>query len=143
MVERWRWDIEDRPIGGDRPFADRAADEVRSWFGDDAAERRRMIDEHHIDPWKPGPYKGVGPRGWRRQDDRIQDDVAERLAWDPSVDASDVEVTVTEGDVMLQGSVDTRAQRRRAEDLAWSVDGVHDVQNRLRVRAGELESPAA
>jgi osmotically-inducible protein OsmY len=102
-----------------------------------------MIDEHHIDPWKPGPYKGVGPRGWRRQDDRIQDDVAERLAWDPSVDASDVEVSVTEGDVMLQGSVDTRAQRRRAEDLAWSVDGVHDVQNRLRVRAGELESPAA
>ncbi|HEV8144305.1 MAG TPA: BON domain-containing protein [Methylomirabilota bacterium] len=137
MVERWRWDIEDRP------FADRAADEVRSWFGDDAAERRRMIDEHHIDPWKPGPYKGVGPRGWRRQDDRIQDDVAERLARDPSVDASDVEVTVTEGDVMLQGSVDTRAQRRRAEDLAWSVDGVHDVQNRLRVRAGELERPAA
>lgn len=102
-----------------------------------------MIDEHHIDPWKPGPYKGVGPRGWRRQDDRIQDDVAERLARDPSVDASDVEVTVTEGDVMLQGSVDTRAQRRRAEDLAWSVDGVHDVQNRLRVRAGELERPAA
>jgi osmotically-inducible protein OsmY len=44
---------------------------------------------------------------------------------------------------MLQGSVDTRAQRRRAEDLAWSVDGVHDVQNRLRVRAGELERPAA
>jgi osmotically-inducible protein OsmY len=143
MVERWRWDIEDRPIGGDRPFADQAADEVRSWFGDDAAERRRMIDEHHIDPWKPGPYKGVGPRGWRRQADRIQDDVAERLARDPSVDASDVEVTVTEGDVMLQGSVDTRAQRRRAEDLAWSVDGVHDVQNRLRVRAGELERPAA
>jgi osmotically-inducible protein OsmY len=143
MTERWRWELDNERRGEERPFSERAADEVRSWFGDDAAERRRMIDEHHIDPWKPGPYKGVGPRGWRRQDDRIQDDVAERLAWDPSVDASDVEVTVTEGDVMLQGSVDTRAQRRRAEDLAWSVDGVHDVQNRLRVRAGELERPAA
>jgi osmotically-inducible protein OsmY len=102
-----------------------------------------MIDEHHIDPWKPGPYKGVGPRGWRRQDERIHDDVAERLARDINVNASDIEVAVTEGDVILQGSVDTRAQRRRAEDLAWSVDGVRDVQNRLRVREGELERPAA
>ena len=102
-----------------------------------------MIDEHHIDPWKPGPYKGVGPRGWRRADERIQDDVAERLAHDPGVDASDVEVTVTDGEVVLQGSVDARTQRRRAEDLAWSCDGVRDVQNRLRVRPGELERPAA
>jgi osmotically-inducible protein OsmY len=143
MVERRRWELDDQASGGERPFVDQAVDEVRSWFGDDAAERRRMIDEHHIDPWKPGPYKGVGPRGWRRPDERIHDDVAERLAGDLSVDASDVEVTVTEGEVILQGSVDTRAQRRRAEDLAWSVDGVRDVQNRLRVRAGELERPAA
>jgi osmotically-inducible protein OsmY len=142
MTEQWRRDIDDQGTG-ERPFVDQAADEVRSWFGDDAAERRRMIDEHHIDPWKPGPYKGVGPRGWRRQDERIHDDVAERLAGDLSVDASDVEVTVTEGEVILQGSVDTPAQRRRAEDLAWSVDGFRDVQNRLRVRAGELERPAA
>ena len=143
MVERWRWDLDDHDIAGERAFGEQAADEVRSWFGDDAAERRRMIDEHHIDPWKPGPYKGVGPRGWRRQDERIQDDVAERLAGDLGVDASDVEVTVMEGEVILQGSVDTRAQRRRAEALAWSVDGVRDVQNRLRVHAGELGRPAA
>jgi osmotically-inducible protein OsmY len=143
MTERWRWELDDEGSRGERPFVDQAVDEVRSWFGDDAAERRRMIDEHHIDPWKPGPYKGVGPRGWRRQDERIYDDVAERLARDQSVEASDVEVTVTEGEVILQGSVDTRAQRRRAEDLAWAVDGVRDVQNRLRVRAGELERPAA
>ena len=29
----------------DRDFFDRASDEVRSWFGDDRAERRRELDE--------------------------------------------------------------------------------------------------
>jgi hypothetical protein len=31
--------------GGDRGFFDRAGDEVRSWFGDDEAQRRREMDE--------------------------------------------------------------------------------------------------
>jgi osmotically-inducible protein OsmY len=141
MPERWRWGLEEERIGGERRFIDQATDELRSWFGDDAAERRRMIDEHHIDPWKPGPYKGVGPRGWRRMDERIEDDVVQRLTADGGIDATDVEVTVKDGEVVLQGSVDTRTQHHRAEDLAWSVDGVVDVQNRLRVRPGELERP--
>ena len=143
MAKEWRWGLDDEGIGGERRFFDEAADEVRSWFGDDEAERRRMIDEHGIDPWRPGPYGGVGPRGWRRLDERITDDVVQRLTTDPEVDASDVDVTVANGAVVLQGSVDTRAQRRRAEDLAWSCDGVRDVQNRLRIRPGELERPAA
>ena len=101
------------------------------------------VDEHRIDPWKPGPYKGVGPRGWRRNDEAIRDDVAERLTNDAGVDARDIEVSVAGGDVVLQGSVGSRAERRRAEDLAWTCAGVRDVQNQLRVRRGELERPAA
>ena len=31
--------------GMERGFWDRASDEVSSWFGDDEAERRRMVDE--------------------------------------------------------------------------------------------------
>ncbi|WP_265561723.1 SWFGD domain-containing protein [Sphingomicrobium arenosum] len=31
----------------DRDFFDRASDEVRSWFGDDRAERRRQLDERY------------------------------------------------------------------------------------------------
>ena len=143
MAEEWTWKRDDEEHGQERPLSDRAADEVRSWFGDQRAERRRMIDEHAIDPWKPGPYKGVGPRGWRRSDETIRDEIAERMAHDEEIDARDVEVTVTAGEVVLQGSVGTRAQRRRAEDVAWSIAGVRDVQNRLGVRAGELGRPAA
>lgn len=35
----------DRNNDNDRDFFDRAGDEVRSWFGDDEAERRRRMDE--------------------------------------------------------------------------------------------------
>ncbi|MEA3060949.1 MAG: hypothetical protein QOJ94_730 [Sphingomonadales bacterium] len=40
--ERWRGQDYDRD---DRGFLDRAGDEVRSWFGDDEAERRREADQ--------------------------------------------------------------------------------------------------
>jgi hypothetical protein len=41
--ERARWD--NRDDNGERGFFDRASDEVRSWFGDDDAERRRRQDD--------------------------------------------------------------------------------------------------
>jgi osmotically-inducible protein OsmY len=39
----------DRNDRGDRGFFQRAGDEVRSWFGDDDAERRRRMDEQRDD----------------------------------------------------------------------------------------------
>jgi len=49
----------------DRGFFDRAGDEIRSWFGDEEAERRRRIDERYDERydrderWRPqGGYRG-------------------------------------------------------------------------------------
>src|SRR5262245_5058655 len=56
----------------------------------------------------PVPYRGVenrGPRSYRRPDMRILDEVAERLAADPYVDATDMEISVSEGEVVLSGTV--------------------------------------
>lgn len=108
---------------GERGFWQRASDEVASWFGSDEAEQRRQQD-----------HRGRGPKGYRRSDDRIRDDVSDRLADDPYVDASDIEVSVQNGEVTLSGTVDSRQARRRAEDIAESVSGVSYVQNNLRVR---------
>lgn len=108
----------------ERGFFERAADEVSSWFGDREAERRREQD-----------YRGRGPKGYKRSDERIQEDVNDRLADDPYVDASELEVTVSGGEVTLSGTVDDRQSRRRAEDLAEQVSGVSYVQNNIRVRA--------
>ncbi|MEW5848410.1 MAG: BON domain-containing protein [Myxococcota bacterium] len=76
-------------------------------------------------------FAGVGPRRYRRPDAGILEDVALALTEDPHVDAGDVEVTVREAEVTLSGNIPDRAQRRRAEDIAWSVRGVVDVHNRL------------
>ena len=78
-------------------------------------------------------YAGRGPRGYRRSDERIREDINDYLTDDWYVDASDVEVTVNNGMVTLTGRVDGRDEKRRAEDLAESVSGVTDVSNQLRV----------
>jgi hypothetical protein len=80
-----------------------------------------------------GMYAGRGPRGYRRSDERIHEDVNERLTDDRYVDASDIEVSVDNGVVTLAGRVGSRAEKRRAEDVAELVSGVTDVSNQLRV----------
>ena len=117
-----------RGRGEERGFFERAGDEIKSWFGDDEAERRRRADEI-----RKGLYAGRGPRGYRRSDERIREDINDRLTDDWYVDASDVEVTVNNGMVTLTGLVDSRAAKRRAEDVAECVSGVTDVSNQLRV----------
>lgn len=79
-------------------------------------------------------FRGVGPRGWQRPDQDILDDVCGLMADHMRLDPSDIEVTVANGEVTLQGDVDTRASRRLAERIAESVRGVRDVINRVRVR---------
>jgi osmotically-inducible protein OsmY len=117
-----------RGRGEERGFFERAGDEIKSWFGDDEAERRRRADEI-----RKGLYAGRGPRGYRRSDERIREDVNDRLTDDWYVDASDVEVTVNNGMVTLTGLVDSRDAKRRAEDVVECVSGVKDVSNQLRV----------
>ncbi len=82
----------------------------------------------------PGPYVGRGPRGYRRSDERILEDVCERFTEHGHLDPGDVEVTVRGGEVVLSGTVATRAEKRLAEDIADLVFGVVEVHNRLRVQ---------
>jgi len=110
-----------------RGWWDRASDAVASWFGDEEAEQRRRMDERR-------EHRGRGPKGYRRSDERIKEDVNDRLSDDYYLDASDVEVSVENTEVTLTGTVRNRSDKRRAEDLAESVSGVTNVENRLRVK---------
>ncbi len=49
------------------------------------------------------------------------------------IDASEIEVELTGTEVILNGTVDRRMNKRLAEDIAESVSGVTHVQNNLRV----------
>ncbi len=81
-------------------------------------------------------HAGKGPKGYVRSDERIREDVCDRLSDDDEVDASEITVTVTGGEVRLEGTVTDRYSKHRAEDLAEAVSGVRDVTNNLRARKG-------
>ena len=112
----------------DRSWWDRASDEVSSWFGDDEAERRRQMDEQY------GGHRGRGPKNYTRSDDRIKEDINDRLTDHDYLDASEIDVNVQGGEVILTGTVNSRRGKRMAEDIAEDVSGVRNVENRLRVQ---------
>jgi osmotically-inducible protein OsmY len=103
----------------------RTGDEVASWLGSDEVSRQRergMQDD-----------RGSGRRGYARSDDRVREDVCDRLTHDPRIDASGIAVSCYEGEVTLSGTVGRREARQRAEDCALQVAGVRNVQNDLHV----------
>jgi BON domain len=92
---------------------------------------------------RPGPYTGRGPKGYRRADERIKEDVCDRLTQHGQIDASDIDVQVQNGEVTLSGVVDDRPAKRMAEDVVDSVSGVKDVHNQLKVRPRPATPAAA
>jgi hypothetical protein len=76
---------------------------------------------------------GNAPKGYKRSDDRIREDVCDRLSerWD--VDSHGIEVSVSNGEVTLSGSVPERGMKFRAESISDGVSGVSEVHNQLRI----------
>lgn len=116
-------------------WLDRAADQVRSWFGNDDDERERGDDPRRAygRGRGEGKFRGRGPKNYRRSDERLREEVCDRLTDNEWLDASDVECSVVAGEVILTGSVDSRYAKRLAENISESVSGVSNVQNNLRV----------
>jgi osmotically-inducible protein OsmY len=73
--------------------------------------------------------------------DRIREAINNRLIEDPDLDASDIEVEVDRDAVILSGSVDSRWDKLQAEDIAYSVSGVREVINKLRVSMSTQTTP--
>jgi osmotically-inducible protein OsmY len=78
-------------------------------------------------------FAGRGPKGYQRSDERLREEVSDRLMADDQIDASDIEVQVRNGEVTLTGTVQDRWSKRSAEDCAEQVMGVRDVMNQIRV----------
>jgi osmotically-inducible protein OsmY len=216
--ERYDRDPYDRDARDrDRGTFERAGDEVRSWFGDEEARRRREQDERHNvrgysperpygerdyrpsereERWRPewgeeryrdysdrygrrysaarertfgsgsqefgpegygaagtygwsrgrewrsperwrvpGPHAGRGPKGYQRSDERIREEINDRLTAHGEIDATDIEVRVQGAEVTLIGFVDSREVKRIAEDVTEDVPGVREVHNQLRIRS--------
>jgi osmotically-inducible protein OsmY len=80
---------------------------------------------------------GRSPKGYKRSDERIREEVCEILTHHPDVDPSEVDIQVSGSEITLTGTVDNRQEKRLIEDLASSVSGVTEVNNQLRVSASK------
>jgi len=102
---------------------------------DRSSSRTSNVNEYRRteDRGQTGEHRGKGPRGYQRSKERIHEDICDRLTYDDRLDASEIDVKVEDNEVILTGTVTTREEKRRAEDLAESIAGVQNVQNRLRI----------
>lgn len=87
--------------------------------------------------WETRKKSGEGAHraGGHFADASIREDVLGRLADDPGIDASDIEIRVVDCHVVLEGTVSSELARQMAEVVAYEAEGVAGVQNALVVRA--------
>lgn len=128
-----RTDLEDRARDAGE-FLRRTGERVRSWFND-------MGHDHDYDRDRRGA-RGLGPKGYKRSDERISEEVHQRLTDDSWLDASNINVSVSGGEVTLSGTVDSREAKHRAERIVEDLSGVDHVQNNLRIQAGNYFTSA-
>jgi hypothetical protein len=85
-------------------------------------------------------FAGRGPKGYQRSDERIKEQVSDRLMDDDDVDASDITVEVKNAEVTLSGTVNSRQEKRAAEETAEQCAGVREVLNHLRINPSQTSS---
>jgi len=132
---------------GEGPFTD--ASESPGYFGSgyygdggasygggfDQRSRTRHLGSLDQDPmdWRGPTRYRTGPKGYTRSDERLREDISERLMMAASVDSSDVSVSVKDAKVTLEGRVPDRRMKHSIEDLVDNCPGVQDIDNRIRV----------
>jgi osmotically-inducible protein OsmY len=119
--------------GNNENWWERTKDKVSDWFDNDDDDNRRNVNRNTN---YGGGHRGKGPSDYRRSEDRIREDICDRLTDDDRVDASNIRVQIENDAVVLSGTVNSRDEKRRAEDLVESISGVRHVENRLRVGGG-------
>lgn len=80
-------------------------------------------------------YRGMGPRSYTRSDERLLEDINERLTEDDYLDATEITVRCVNGVITLEGTVTERWMKHRAEDTADASSGVKQVDNRIQVQS--------
>ena len=136
--------------GGERSWQDGAG---VSWTNPDGGGRKQWNERDPIDHdeaaegqhdtrQKQGVFNDLavklgfrkGPKNYQRTDERIREDICERLTADHSLEVEDVSVEVEKAVVRLEGTVRLRRMKHDIEDIAANCAGVEDVENRIRVK---------
>jgi osmotically-inducible protein OsmY len=79
-------------------------------------------------------FLGKGPMGFN-PDNRLWEEVCLNLTFNPLVDATEIEVQVKNGTVLLSGVVLNWEMKKMAERSLENIMGVVDIKNNLRIRS--------
>ena len=121
-------------------------------YGGDAHDQRRSLEDEYSDEsavsyeqrgarqdysrygpsYRNRPFAS-GPKGYQRSDERLKEDISERLMEARHIDSSEVTVDVRGAKVFLEGEVPSRHMKHAIEDLVDACPGVQDIENRIRV----------
>jgi hypothetical protein len=148
-VDAERWAEERGPYRGALGYRDWPEHGAgRSPYRDDSSSARGGArdrwfsggyDDGRVSTYRPPDTQrryARGPKGYARSDERIREDVSDRLMYRDDIDSSEVSVTVAGGKVTLDGTVPERRMKHEIEDVAVACAGVQDVDNRIRVQRG-------
>lgn len=114
-----------RPEGNwHHPGVSGKSDEGETWVNDQEYKKQTN-------------FIGFGPKGYKRSDDRIYEEVCEALMRNRDLDASNIGVKVETGVVYLSGKVESRNAKKLAEMISEDMPGVQDVRNELLVIRGD------
>ena len=103
----------------------------RSWM-DRCADDESQGRKHH---------RGRGPKDWSRDDQRLYEEVCERLLHDRLIDARGIEVVVEDGVVTLRGEARAASDPMLAEQLVREIPGVKGLQVSLALHPRPYEAP--
>jgi len=90
----------------------------------------------HVGSSQVGSPRKRSPKGYTRSDERIREDVCDRLT-ESYLECEEVTVTVKNGEVVLAGRAPSGETRRQIERVAEGVPGVQEVTNQIRTRRDE------
>jgi osmotically-inducible protein OsmY len=118
---------------GDRDVAGRRPNEV-----DDARESGREAGERTRETAREAgreTRETVGTAGRAVTDGWIKSKIYAEMMTEDALEDSDVSMNVRRGVVTLNGTVRTEAARERAAAIAKDIEGVKNVNNKLKVRS--------
>lgn len=104
----------------------------------ESGDVRDFLSDSYGSENRRGQHSGRAPKSYKRTDDRIQEDIYERLT-SCDIDCTDITCNVKDGEVSLSGTVQDRRNKFDIEHIADGVTGVRDINNQIRVDSNRAQ----
>jgi osmotically-inducible protein OsmY len=99
----------------------------------DASDFQRRSYEDANGGWTTGSVKGRISEGANVSDERLREDICDRLMQMGPVDCTEIDVSVNNGVVQLEGTLPNEDFKQRVLDVVSTVAGTDQIESRLQI----------